>query len=204
MIQSTVFGRALLVAASALVAITCSQPAPYVPPGPSPTTPARPPASPSSPAATLPAIGTSATAIIHDLGGTRVGSATFTDTYAGLLVVGSVTGIGLGAHGMHIHGVGKCDAPFASAGPHFNPHGKQHGYENQNGPHLGDMPNLDTPAAGTHRFEVLLPGVTLKGANRLLDASGAAIVIHSARDDYKTDPSGDSGSRIACGVIVAR
>jgi Cu-Zn family superoxide dismutase len=152
----------------------------------------------------MPPSGTSATATIHDLNGARVGTATLTDTYAGILVVGSVMNLGLGAHGIHIHGVGKCEPPFASAGPHFNPLGKQHGFENPNGPHLGDMPNIDTPAAGALRFEVLLTGMTLKGNNRLLDASGAAIVIHAARDDYKTDPAGDSGSRIACGVIVAR
>jgi Cu-Zn family superoxide dismutase len=129
---------------------------------------------------------------------------TLTDTYSGVLVVGNVTSLGLGAHGIHIHGVGKCEPPFTSAGPHFNPLGKQHGFENQHGPHLGDLPNIDTPAAGTLRFEVLLPGVTLKGTNPLLDKGGSSIVVHAARDDYKTDPSGDSGSRIACGVIVAR
>ena len=200
--QTIVLGRALFIAAVALAAITCSQPPVYMPPSPSPAAPARAPATPT--AAPVPPGGTSASATLRDQSGVRVGTATFTDTYAGVLVVGSVTGLGLGAHGMHIHGAGKCDPPFSTAGPHFNPLGKQHGFENPNGPHLGDMPNVDTPAAGTLRFEVLLAGVTLKGTNRLLDGSGAAIVIHSARDDYKTDPSGDSGSRIACGVITAR
>jgi Cu-Zn family superoxide dismutase len=152
----------------------------------------------------VPAAWTSATATIHDISGTRIGTATLSDTYAGVLIAGSVTGLGLGAHGIHIHGAGKCEPPFTSAGPHFNPLGKQHGFENPHGPHLGDLPNIDTPAAGTLRFEVLVPGVTLKGANPLLDKSGAAIVIHAARDDYRTDPAGDSGSRIACGVIIAR
>jgi Cu-Zn family superoxide dismutase len=201
-IHSSVFGRALLIATSALGVITCSQPPVYSPPSPSPTAPARPPANPS--ASTFPSVGTFATATIRDLSGTRVGMATFTETYAGVLVTGNVTGLGLGAHGIHIHSVGKCDAPFTTAGPHFNPLGKQHGFENPHGPHLGDLPNIDTPAAGTLRFEVLVPGVTLKGANPLLDKSGAAIVIHAARDDYRTDPAGDSGSRIACGVITAR
>jgi Cu-Zn family superoxide dismutase len=190
------------VATLALITISCSHAPVSTPPGPSPAVSVRPPTTSGAAAAATP--GTSATATIRDLSGVRVGTATFTDTYAGVLVVGSVTGLGLGAHGIHIHGAGKCDPPFTSAGAHFNPLGKQHGFENPNGPHLGDMPNVDTPASGTLRFEVLMAGVTLKGANRLLDASGAAIVIHSARDDYKTDPSGDSGSRIACGVIVAR
>jgi len=191
----------LIVATTSFAAITCSQPPVYMPPSPSPAAPAR-PASPQT--TTTPVAGTSATATIRDLAGVRVGTATLTDTYSGILVVGSVTGVGLGAHGIHVHSVGKCDAPFTTAGPHFNPLGKQHGFMNPNGPHLGDMPNLDTPAAGALRFEVLLPGVTLKANNALLDADGAALVIHSARDDYKTDPSGDSGSRIACGVIVGK
>ena len=197
----TTLGRALIIATTSFATITCSQPPVYTPPSPSPTAPARPGA---SPVATTPVAGTSATATIRDLAGVRVGTATLTDTYSGVLVAGSVTGLGLGSHGIHIHAVGKCDAPFTSAGPHFNPLGKQHGFENANGPHLGDMPNIDTPAAGTLRFELLLPGVTLKATNPLLDADGAAIVLHSARDDYKTDPSGDSGSRIACGVIVGK
>jgi Cu-Zn family superoxide dismutase len=197
-----VLGRALLVATSALAVITCSQPPVYTPPAPSPTAPARPPANPS--AATFPSAGTSATATIRDLTGTRVGTVTLTDTYSGVLVAGNVTSLGLGAHGIHIHSIGKCEPPFTSAGPHFNPLGKQHGFENPHGPHLGDLPNIDTPAAGTLRFEVLVPGVTLKGANALLDKGGASIVVHAARDDYRTDPAGDSGSRIACGVIIAR
>ena len=191
-------GRALVVT-TALTAFACSQPPVYMPPSPSPTAPARPPAGRRAPA---PLPGTSASAIIRDLSGVRVGTATLTDTYAGILIVGSVVNLGLGAHGMHVHGVGKCVPPFSTAGGHFNPLGKEHGFENPNGPHLGDLPNLDTPAAGALRFEVLLPGVTLEGTNALLDADGAAIVIHSARDDYKTDPAGDSGARIACGVIT--
>lgn len=199
--HSATLGRALLMATTSFAAITCSQPPVYMPPSPSPTAPAR-PASPQT--KTTPVAGTSATATIRDLAGVRVGAATLTDTYSGILVVGSVTGLGLGAHAIHVHGVGRCDAPFTTAGPHFNPLGKQHGFANPNGPHLGDLPNLDTPAAGALHFEVLLPGVTLKANNALLDADGAALVIHSARDDYKTDPSGDSGSRIACGVIVGK
>jgi Cu-Zn family superoxide dismutase len=200
--HSTTLGRALvIIATTSLAAITCSQPPVYVPPSPSPTAPARPGPAPTT---VTPVAGTSATATLRDLAGMRVGTATLTDTYSGILVVGSVTGLGLGAHAIHVHSVGRCDAPFTTAGPHFNPHGKQHGFSNPNGPHLGDMPNLDTPAAGTLRFEVLLTGVTLKANNALLDADGAALVIHSARDDYKTDPSGDSGSRIACGVIVGK
>lgn len=121
-----------------------------------------------------------------------------------MLIVGSVAGLGLGAHAIHVHAVGKCEAPFTTAGPHFNPASKRHGFQSPQGPHLGDLPNIDTPAAGQLRFEFLLPGVSLKGTNALLDADGASIVIHAGRDDYKTDPSGDSGSRTACGALIPR
>jgi Cu-Zn family superoxide dismutase len=171
-------------------------PAPVPLPSPSPAAPAKAP--PPSP-------GLTATATLHDPAGTRVGTVTLIDTYAGVLVSGTVAGLGLGAHGIHLHAVGKCEAPaFASAGGHFNPEGKQHGYRNPNGPHLGDLPNLDTPAAGELRFEFLAPGITLKGSNALLDADGASVVVHSGRDDYATDPAGNSGARIACGVITVR
>jgi superoxide dismutase, Cu-Zn family len=151
-----------------------------------------------------PASFTTASATLRDLAGARAGTATFTDTYAGVLVVATVTGVGLGPHAIHIHEVGKCDAPFTTAGPHFNPTHKQHGYRNADGPHLGDLPNFDTPPAGRLTFEFLLAGVSLKGQHALLDGDGSAIVVHSARDDYRTDPSGDSGSRIACGALVPR
>jgi Cu-Zn family superoxide dismutase len=118
--------------------------------------------------------------------------------------VGDINGLGLGAHGIHIHEIGKCEAPFTSAGAHFNPGGKRHGFFNPDGPHLGDLPNIDTPAAGKLRFEFLMPGATIRGANAMLGANGAAVVIHGSRDNYRTDPAGDSGSRIACGVIALK
>ncbi|MFI5228059.1 MAG: superoxide dismutase family protein [Gemmatimonadales bacterium] len=183
-------------------AAACGSPAPAASPAPIPL----PSPSPAAPAkAPPPSPGLTATATLRDLTGTRVGTVTLVDTYAGVLVSGTVAGLGLGAHGIHLHAVGKCEPPaFASAGGHFNPQGKQHGYRNPDGPHLGDLPNLDTPAAGELRFEFLAPGITLKGSNALLDADGASIVIHSGRDDYTTDPAGNSGARIACGVITVR
>jgi len=182
----------------------CASPAPAPVPYPSPS-----PAAPAAPAKVVPKApaspGLTAVATLHDPTGARVGSVTLTDTYAGELVTGSVNGLGLGAHGIHLHAVGKCEAPaFASAGGHFNPTGKQHGYRSPNGPHLGDLPNLDTPAAGELRFEFLAPGITLRGDNALLDGDGASVVVHSGRDDYMTDPAGNSGARIACGVITLR
>jgi len=163
-------------------------------------------ASPANPAAAavvaVPETFLTATATIMDAQGKRVGNATFTDSYAGVLVDGTVSDLGLGSHGVHIHAIGKCEPPFTTAGGHFNPTTRQHGFQNQHGPHLGDLPNINTPGAGTLHFEFVLPNVTLKGQNALLDADGAAIVIHAGRDDYKTDPAGSSGGRIACGVIT--
>ena len=110
-----------------------------------------------------------------------------------------------GVHGAHIHEVGSCQAPdFTSAGGHWNPLGKQHGRDNMAGPHMGDMPNLIVGQDGTGTLELLVNGATLVGgAEPILDDDGAAIVIHQGPDDYRTDPSGNSGARVACGVIAA-
>ena len=140
--------------------------------------------------------------MMRDLAGGRVGTVTFTDTYAGLLIRGTVSELGLGAHAIHVHSVGRCEPPFTTAGTHFNPEGRQHGFKNPRGWHLGDLPNIDTPASGRLTFEFLLPEVSLRGRNALLDGDGAAIIIHSGRDDLMTDPAGDSGARAACGVIT--
>lgn len=144
-----------------------------------------------------------ATATIRDAAGVRVGTVTFADSYAGLIVTGSVEGLGIGPHGIHIHEAGKCDPPFSTAGGHFNPEKHKHGFKNADGPHLGDLPNIDVPPSGKLQFEFLVPEVNLRGGpHQLLDADGASIVIHSTRDDLLTDPAGNSGARLACGVIV--
>jgi Cu-Zn family superoxide dismutase len=169
------------------------------------TTTTRVPVSPApAPARTppAPAYNATATATMRDLVGSRVGTVTLTDTYAGLLIRGTVSELGLGAHAIHLHAVGRCDAPFTTAGAHFNPENRLHGFKNPKGAHLGDLPNIDTPASGRLTFEFLLPDVTLRGKHALLDADGASIIIHAARDDYMTDPAGDSGARAACGVIT--
>jgi Cu-Zn family superoxide dismutase len=109
------------------------------------------------------------------------------------------TGLPLGIHGVHVHAVGRCDPPdFASAGPHWNPAGRKHGFNAPAGPHAGDLPNVTVAPNG-----VLGESVTLSGASfaSLLDADGAALVLHAAADDYLTDPSGNSGARIACAVL---
>src|ERR1700722_2161204 len=109
-----------------------------------------------------------------------------------------------GEHAIHFHGVAKCDGPdFKSAGPHFNPESKKHGFDNPDGHHAGDMKNFTVDAKGRAKAELSDDEVTLtEGANSLFSNGGTAIVIHAKADDYKTDPSGNSGDRIACGVIT--
>lgn len=109
-----------------------------------------------------------------------------------------------GAYGAHLHAVGRCDAPgFETAGPHWNPTGEMHGKDNPRGMHKGDLPNLLVGTDGRGSFEYTIPNAGLSGMlpNRLIDGDGAAVVIHEKADDFRTDPSGNSGGRIACGVL---
>jgi Cu-Zn family superoxide dismutase len=155
--------------------------------------------------ASLPAAAQTAKAQLKDAKGADVGTATLTQTPSGVLIRLSVKGLPAGEHAFHIHAVGKCEPPFTSAEGHFNPGGKKHGLMSPAGPHAGDMPNL-TLGAGDSTVEVLNTGVTLeKGpANSLLGPSGTAVIIHASKDDYKTDPTGEAGGRIACGVVQAQ
>lgn len=112
-------------------------------------------------------------------------------------------GLPAGRYGAHIHAVGRCDGPdFESAGPHWNPANRQHGRLNSQGPHLGDLNNLEVSEEGG-RLEFAIPGATLRGhdSSAIIDADGASLVLHAAPDDYRTDPAGNSGARIACAVI---
>jgi Cu-Zn family superoxide dismutase len=109
-----------------------------------------------------------------------------------------------GKHALHIHTVGKCSAPnFTSAGGHFNPTNKQHGHQNPNGHHLGDVANIDVKDDGTFQFTTTLSNITLKPGetNSLFKPEGTSFVIHDKADDEKTDPTGAAGDRIACGVV---
>lgn len=113
-------------------------------------------------------------------------------------------GMSPGSYGAHLHAVGRCDPPgFESAGPHWNPTGQKHGKDNPAGMHKGDLPNLLVGTDGRGSFEYTIPNAGLSGMlpNRLIDGDGAAVVIHASADDYRTDPSGNSGARIACGVL---
>jgi len=139
---------------------------------------------------------------LKDPDGKEVGSATLTETPNGVLIALDISGIAPGTHAFHVHAVGKCEAPdFKSAGPHFNPDETKHGIMSEHGPHAGDMPNLEVPADGKLKVEVLNTILKLKGENAIFDDDGAALVIHAKADDYKTDPAGEAGDRIACGVI---
>ncbi len=146
---------------------------------------------------------TKAHANFIDAKGNKVGTATLTQTAKGVRINVSVTGLLAGVHGIHIHTVGMCQGPnFASAGGHFNPMMKKHGKDNPDGPHAGDLPNFNVGANGKGKATMTAAMVTLgDGMNSLFHAGGTALVIHAGPDDYKTDPAGNSGDRIACGVV---
>ncbi len=148
--------------------------------------------------------GTRAAADLHDAEGNDVGTATFGQAEGGVKVALEVRGLRTGGHGVHIHEVGRCDPPtFESAGEHFNPHGAQHGALNPAGPHAGDLPNVFVDADRIGRWVETTDLFTLDtGAASILDADGSALVVHQSVDDLRTDPSGNSGDRVACGVIT--
>ena len=136
--------------------------------------------------------------------GEKVGKANLKETPKGVSLSLEVSNLPPGVHGFHIHAVGKCEAPdFKSAGGHFNPEGKKHGWENPEGHHAGDLQNLTVDAQGKAKVKLVVTGVTLgEGPNSLFQPQGTAIVIHANPDDMKTDPAGNAGARIACGVIT--
>ena len=136
-----------------------------------------------------------------DGSGKSIGSVVAWQTAGGVSFRINATGLPHGIHGLHVHSVGTCAPPdFTSAGGHWNPSDRKHGMNNPAGPHAGDLPNVDVAANGVLSATVTLPGATM--AN-LLDADGAALVLHAGPDDYKTDPSGNSGARIACAVLTS-
>lgn len=151
--------------------------------------------------------------------GSDAGQVTFTDTLNGVLIEAELTGLPAGEHGFHIHETGSCSPELTSAGGHMTAGDDEsgldmtgilndideseavHGFERAAGPHPGDMPNIHVPESGALHIEVLNARVSFEGENALFDADGSALIIHSGADDYETQPSGDAGNRIACGVI---
>jgi superoxide dismutase, Cu-Zn family len=156
-----------------------------------------PPPPPPSPAAPSPK-----TVVVKDQQGKTVGTVLLLDTPHGLLLRGTLNGLPPGTHAIHFHEIGKCEPPFKSSGGHYNPGKKAHGMLDPGGLHAGDLPNLVIPKNGKLDFELFAMELTLAdGPNTVLDADGTALVIHAKADDYKSQPAGDAGDRIACGVI---
>lgn len=135
--------------------------------------------------------------------GDSVGSAVLTQTPNGVLIDVELRELEPGWHGFHVHQTGQCMPPdFKSAGGHFNPDSDRHGLLVEGGPHGGDLPNIFVGADGTARFQVITDDFSLRSDDDALsDSDGAALMVHSDPDDYRSQPSGDAGSRVACAEI---
>lgn len=154
----------------------------------------------NSTAVALPPSG-GARATVMQADGADVGTATVSVAKDGLTFTFDARNMAAGTYAVHVHTTGKCEGPkFTTAGGHWNPTNKQHGKDNPQGSHYGDLPNLTVSAGGTGSVSFTVKGATMPG---LLDADGAAFMVHAKPDDYKTDPTGDAGDRIACGVLGA-
>jgi superoxide dismutase, Cu-Zn family len=145
----------------------------------------------------------SARATLKNDEGAEIGRVDLTQVSDGVLLKIALKGLPSGDHAFHVHAVGKCEPPFTSAGGHFNPEDRKHGMMSGEGHHAGDMPNLVIPASGELNLEAVNTAITLQKdkPNSVFRPEGTALVIHANPDDYKTDPTGNAGGRIACGVI---
>src|SRR6266550_1418744 len=147
-----------------------------------------------------------ATAIMYNVSGAPIGTAQIWQDNNGVvnLEIASLS-LPAGTHGIHFHEVGRCEGgttAFSTAGAHYNPMGMEHGLQNPRGPHAGDNPNIVIPASGVGKVAFTTDRVSLTpGTRTLLDADGSSLVIHANADDQMTNPSGNSGARIACGVV---
>ena len=139
-----------------------------------------------------------------DANGKAIGQVAISEDANGVTLKVTAAGLPAGTHGVHLHEKGMCEGPkFESAGAHWNPATKQHGRDNPMGAHLGDLANMEAADGAEASSTYLVAGVTVGGAtNALADADGSSLVVHAKADDYKTDPSGNSGDRIACAVLA--
>lgn len=140
-----------------------------------------------------------ASAAMMDTEGNEVGTVELSETHHGVILIARLKGLPEGAHAFHVHTTGLCEPPFTSAGGHYNPASAKHGFGAEGGAHAGDMPNIYVPASGELTIELFNASLAID--DQLLDDDGAAVVIHAGPDDYKSDPAGNAGDRIACGVI---
>jgi len=150
------------------------------------------------------AAGAKGSSDLKTLDGTDAGSIKMIETTAGVLLKIKLKALPPGVHGLQIHSIGKCEGDFSSAGAIYNPLGARHGYLNDEGPMVGDLPNIYVGASGEAEVDILSPFVTLskEAEETIFDADGTAFVVYEKADDYLTDPEGNAGSRIACGAIV--
>lgn len=143
-----------------------------------------------------------ASATLKDQSGKEVGHVVLEETPHGVLVRSHFSGLPAGTHAFHVHEAGKCQPPFESAGGHFNPGDEGHGFVDDDGVHAGDLPNVHIPESGELQVELLARDLTLRDGERsVFDENGSALVVHAKADDYKSEPAGNAGDRIACGVI---
>ena len=145
-----------------------------------------------------------ATPDIKDKDGKVIGRATFRQQSDGVLVRLEVSGVKPGLHAVHVHAIGKCEPPgFTSAAGHFNPADRKHGLNSPGGAHAGDLPNMLVGKDGTGAFAAKTDGISLRaGAASVFDSDGSALIIHAGVDDHATDPTGNAGDRLGCGLIV--
>lgn len=148
-----------------------------------------------------------ATAALHDTNEQEVGTVALREAKnGGVWLKVSISSLTPGVHAFHIHETGKCEGDFESAGGHYAPGGHKHGVLVEGGPHAGDLPNIHVPSSGRLDLEIFAPAVSLKkdAGNTLFDKDGSAFVVHEGVDDYTSQPSGNAGARIACGVITRK
>jgi len=156
------------------------------------------------PAPANPATAPTAEVHLQNAANESVGTVMLRDTPHGVLMEIDLTNLPPGRHAFHIHERGQCTPPFETAGSHLNPTSRHHGFEATTGAHAGTLPNVNVSGAGTYEGEMLARdvGLTEGSGNGLPDADGSSLVLHEEADDHKTDPSGNSGGRIACGIVA--